>query len=323
MRRYLVNRLGLAALTVLFLASLMFILFRMLPGDPTMTVLSPALDREVQEELRRKFGLDRPLIEQYVIYMKSTLLGDFGVSFQHRVSAVTVIAERLWNTLALMVPSLVLAYLIGVLVGAYIAWKRGTKLEEVVTVGAMAFRSGPIFWVPMLFVFAFSVKVPLFPSGHMRTPGYVAEGILATFFSLDFLLHLTLPMTCMAIYYGCYPLLIMRTSMLEVLGEDFIDLAKAKGLSELKVVFKHAMRASLLPIATSVSLLGAYSVAGSVLVEMVFSWPGLGRLMVTAVLDSDYPVAQGAFLLIGVLVILGNLLADLLYGALDPRVRYR
>ena len=323
MKTYLLQRLALALLTVLFLASLMFVLFRMLPGDPTMTVLSPALDADVQEELRRRFGLDRPLAEQYLIYMTRMLRGDFGLSFQTGVSTVTIISEKLWNTLFLMVPSLVLAYLLGIFAGAYIAWKRGTRLETAVTLGAIVLRSGPVFWVAILFVFAFAVKLPLFPTGHMRTPGSVAGGPLETFLSLDFLYHLILPMTCMALYYGSYPLLIMRTSMLENLGEDFIDLSRAKGLSERKVVFKHAMRTSLLPIATSVSLLGAYAVAGSVLVETVFSWPGLGRLMVSAVVDSDYPVAQGAFLLIGVLVVLGNLCADLLYGVLDPRIRYR
>ena len=133
---------------------------------------------------------------------------------------------------------------------------------------------------------------------------------------------MALPTLVMAIYYGSYPLLVMRTSMLEVLGDDFIDLCKAKGLSERRVVFKHALRASLLPIATSISLLGAFVVAGSVLVETVFSWPGLGRLMVTAVTDSDYPVAQASFLLIAVLVVVGNLVSDVLYGLLDPRVRY-
>lgn len=323
MKTYLLQRLGLAVLTILFLASVMFVLFRMLPGDPTMTVLSPALDPDVQQELRQRFGLDRPLSEQYFVYMRNMLSGDFGLSFQTGVSAVTIITEKLWNTLFLMVPTLVLAYVLGVFAGAYIAWKRGTKIEMAVTLGAIIFRSGPIFWMAILFVFAFAVKLPIFPTGHMRTPGSVAGTPLETFLSLDFLYHLILPMTCMALYYGCYPLLIMRTSMLEVLGEDFIDLSKAKGLSERKVVFKHAMRTSLLPIATSVSLLGAYAVAGAVLVETVFSWPGLGRLMVSAVVDSDYPVAQGAFLLIGVLVVLGNLLADLLYGVLDPRIRYR
>ena len=196
-------------------------------------------------------------------------------------------------------------------------------MEITATVASIVFRSGPIFWVAIIFILIFSVKLGIFPTGHMLTPGSEIEGAFRIYFSTDFLYHLILPMSCMALYYGCYPLLIMRTSMLEVLGEDFIDLCKAKGLSELRVVYKHAMRTSLLPIATSVSLLAAYAVAGSVLVETVFSWPGLGRLMVRAVLDSDYPVAQGSFLLIGVLVVIGNFMADVLYGILDPRIRYR
>jgi peptide/nickel transport system permease protein len=188
---------------------------------------------------------------------------------------------------------------------------------------AMVFRSAPIFWLSIIFISVFAVRLGLVPSGHMLTPGTKPAGFFATFFTVDFLRHLILPMVVMAIYYGCYPLLVMRTSMLEVLGEDFIDLCRAKGLSERRIIFRHALRASLLPIATSVSLLGAYVVAGSVLVETVFSWPGLGRLMVQAVTDSDYPVAQASFLLIAVLVVAGNLLADVLYGLLDPRIRYQ
>jgi len=323
MRVYILKRLALAVTTVLFLATIIFILFRMLPGDPTMTVLSPALSPDVQKELRHRFGLDKPITEQYFIYVKNLVRGELGTSFQHGIKAYDIIAERFWNTMFLMVPSLFLAYLFGIIIGAYIAWKRDTKTEISVIVGSIVMRSGPIFWVAIIFIYVFAVKMRLFPTGHMRTPGYTATGMFETFFSTDFLYHLLLPMLCMAIYYGCYPLLIMRTSMLEVLGEDFIDLSKAKGLSELRVIFKHAMRTSLLPIATSVSLLGAYAVAGSVLVETVFSWPGLGRLMVRSVLDSDYPVAQAAFLLIGVLVVLGNFIADMLYGILDPRIRYR
>lgn len=310
-------------MAIFILATIIFILFRMLPGDPTMTVISPALSPEVQQELRHRFGLDKPLIEQYFVYMKNLICGEFGVSFQHGIKAYEIIADRFWNTIFLMVPSLFFAYLFGVIIGAYIAYKRGSKTEISVIVGSIVLRSGPIFWVAIIFLYLFAVKIPLFPTGHMRTPGYMGQGIFQTFFSLDFLYHLILPTLCMAIYYGCYPLLIMRTSMLEVLGEDFIDLSKAKGLSELRVIFKHAMRTSLLPIATSVSLLGAYAVAGSVLVETVFSWPGLGRLMVSAVLDSDYPVAQGAFLLIGLLVVAGNFVSDMLNGILDPRIRYR
>ena len=323
MRIYLAQRLLLAALTTLVLASLMFVLFRLLPGDPSMTVLSPALDPRVQQDLRQRFGLDRPLAEQYVVYMAQLLRGDLGVSFQSGAPVSRVILERLPSTLFLMVPALLLAYALGISVGAYLAWKRGSRLDLLVTAGSILFRSAPIFWVAILFILAFAVKIPLFPTGHMRTPGQEAEGLWETYVSLDYLHHLVLPLTCMAIYYGCYPLLVMRTAMLEVLGEDFIEHCRARGLSERRVLYCHALRASLLPVATSVSLLAAYAVAGSVLLETVFSWPGLGRLMVRAVVDSDYPVAQGAFLLIGILAVLGNLIADVLYGFLDPRIRYR
>ena len=155
----------------------------------------------------------------------------------------------------------------------------------------------------------------------MRTPGSANEGILATYFSFDFLYHLFLPMMVMAIYYGCYPLIVMRTSMLEVLGDDFIDLCKAKGLSERRVVFGHALRASLLPIATSVSLLGAFIVAGSVLVETVFSWPGVGSLLLEGIYSRDYPIIQGSVLIIALTYVMINLVVDTLYKWLDPRIQ--
>jgi len=320
-RGYLLRR-GLLALgTIAVLATMMFGLFRLLPGDPTLTVLSPALSPEVQADLRQRFGLDRPILEQYLRYMGHLAVGDFGVSFHRGLPVIQLLGERLTNTIALMLPALVLAYVLGIALGAVLAWRRGSWLDSAVTTGAMVFRSAPIFWVSIIFIAVFSVRLGLVPSGHMRTPGTEPGGVIATFLTLDFLRHLALPMLMMTAYYGCYPLLVMRASMLEVLGEDFIDLCQAKGLPERRIVFGHALRASLLPIATSVSLLAAYVVAGSVLVETVFSWPGLGRLMVQAVTDSDYPVAQASFLLIAVLVVLGNLLADLLYGVLDPRIR--
>jgi len=322
-RVYFLKRVALAGATVFFLATLMFALFRMLPGDPTLTVLSPAQSPEVQAELRQRYGLDRPILEQYVRYIGNLLQGRFGVSFHRGAPVSTLLGQYLLNTVVLMLPSLVLAYALGIVGGALLAWKRGSRVDTATTTVAMVFRSAPIFWLSIIFISVFAVRLGLVPSGHMLTPGTKPAGFFATFFTVDFLRHLILPMVVMAIYYGCYPLLVMRTSMLEVLGEDFIDLCRAKGLSERRIIFRHALRASLLPIATSVSLLGAYVVAGSVLVETVFSWPGLGRLMVQAVTDSDYPVAQASFLLIAVLVVAGNLLADVLYGLLDPRIRYQ
>jgi len=321
-RGYFLRRIGLSILTIFFLASVMFALFRLLPGDPTMTVISPALSPEVQEEMKRRFGLDQPMMVQYGDYLWSLVTLEFGVSFNRGIAVTAILGPALANTVVLMLPSLMLAYALGVGLGAIAAWKRGSRFDRGVTAVAMIFRASPIFWICIIFIAFFAVRLDLFPTGHMRTPGTPPTSLLGTYFSLDFLYHLLLPMFVMAIYYGCYPLLVMRTAMLEVLGDDFIDLSKAKGLSERRIVFRHALRASLLPIATSVSLLGAYVVAGSVLVETVFSWPGLGRLMVQAIADSDYPVAQASFLLIAVLVVVGNLVSDVLYGLLDPRVRY-
>jgi peptide/nickel transport system permease protein len=313
---------GSAVATLFVLATLLFVLFRLVPGDPTLTVLSPALSPENQAELRHRFGLDQPLVLQYAIFLKNMATGHFGLSFSHATPVVDLIGERVANTVLLMLPALVLAYCLGVFGGALIAWKRGTLLEKSATLFAIAFRAAPIFWICIVFIAVFAHWLDLVPAGHMLTPGSASRAGVRQFLSLDFLHHLALPLAVMTLYYACYPLLVMRTSMLEVLDDDFIELCKAKGLSERTVVFRHALRASLLPITTSISLLAAYAVAGSVLVEVVFSWPGVGRLMVEAVMDSDYPVAQAAFLLIAVLTVLGNLLADVLYGFVDPRIRY-
>jgi peptide/nickel transport system permease protein len=321
-RKYLIGQVGTAILTLFVMATLLFILFRLVPGDPTMTVLSPALSPEVQADLRQRFGLDQPILVQYAVYLKNIVTGQFGNSFSRATPVVDLLGGRLVNTLVLMVPSLLLAYVLGIAGGALIAWKRGSLMEKTATLSAIMFRAAPIFWICIVFIAVFSIRLDLFPSGHMLTPASGAPDGPEAYLTLDFLHHLFLPLVVMTLYYGCYPLLVMRTSMLEVLDDDFIDLCKAKGLSERDVVFRHALRASLLPIATSVSLLAAYAVAGSVLVEAVFSWPGVGRLMVEAVLDSDYPVAQAAFLLIAVLTVLGNFVADVLYGLIDPRIRF-
>ncbi len=321
-RKYLLGRILSAAGTFFVLATLLFILFRLVPGDPTLTVLSPALSPEVQAELRQRFGLDQPMAVQYALYLKNIVTAHFGNSFDRGVPVVGLLGERVTNTLVLMLPALIFAYALGIAGGAFIAWKRGSLLERSVTLLAIMFRAAPVFWLCIVFIALFSIRLGLFPAGHMLTPGAGGGTGVGQYLSLDFLHHVALPLIVMTLYYGCYPLLVMRTSMLEVLGDDFIDLCKAKGLSERAVVFKHALRASLLPIATSVSLLAAYAVAGSVLVEAVFSWPGVGLLMVEAVLDSDYPVAQAAFLLIALLTVLGNLAADLIYSFIDPRIRY-
>jgi peptide/nickel transport system permease protein len=322
MKKYLAKRIFFMVFTLFTLATLMFFMFRLLPGDPTMTVISSALNPKAQEAMRKQFGLDKPLFEQYTLYIKSTAKLDFGYSFQHARRVSEMITGRLTNTLVLTVPSLLLAYVLGVLGGAFIAWKRGSKFEIGTIIVSTAFFSAPVFWLGILAILFFSVKLDLFPIGHIVSPGVYHDSVLGMFFSLDFLHHLALPLLVNTFYYTCFPLLLMRSSMLEVFGEDFIELCKMKGLREKQILFRHAMRNSLLPVATTIPLIMGWAVAGSVVIETVFSWPGLGRLMVEGVQRSDYPVVQACFLLIAVITIVGNFLADLLYGLLDPRITY-
>jgi peptide/nickel transport system permease protein len=322
MKKYIIQRIVFMIFTLFTLATLMFFMFRLLPGDPTMTVVSPALNPETQEAMRRQFGLDKPLYEQYIVYLKNTVRLDFGFSFQHSRRVSEMISGRMSNTLVLMLTGLILSYLVGILLGAFIAWKRGGKLEIAVVIISTAFQSAPIFWLGMLALQLLSVKLALFPIGHIVTPGVHRTSSLSMYLSLDFLHHLALPLIVTTLYHTCFPLLTMRSSMLEVFGEDFIELCKMKGLSAKKIMYNHAMRNSLLPIATTIPLIAGWAVAGSVVIETVFSWPGLGLLMVEGVRRNDYPVVQASFLLIAVLTIVGNFITDLLYGLLDPRVVY-
>ncbi len=323
MIKYLVNRIVLMVLTLFVLATLMFFMFRMLPGDPTMTVISSALNPKAQEEMKRQYGLDRPLHEQYAAYMRNIVHLDFGYSFQHNRKVSDMISGRLLNTILLILPSMIAAYALGIVGGALIAWKRGGKLEIGTVIVSTAFQSAPVFWLSMLAIFVFSVHLDLFPLGHIVSPGmHYGKSEWEIYFSLDFLHHLALPFIVNTLYNLCFPLLLMRSSMLETFGEDYIELCRMKGLSERRILYKHAMRNSFLPIATTLPLILGWAVAGSVVIETVFSWPGLGLLMVEAVQRSDYPLVQACFLLIAVLTIVGNFVADLLYGVLDPRIVY-
>ena len=320
---YLLRRLFHMAITLFAMITLMFFLFRMLPGDPTATVISPALDAEAREAMRIRFGLDRPLLEQYLVYLVNLAQLDFGLSFRTSGPVWDLIEGRLTNTLALILPSMITAYAIGALGGGLIAWYRGGKAEAGIVFAATTLQSAPVFWLCMLAILFFSIKLDLFPTGHIVSPGSFPEPSWRMYVSADFLHHLALPFLVNTIYQLCFPLLLMRSTMLSTIGEDYVELARMKGLSERRVLFGHAMRNSLLPLATTLPMILGWAVAGSVVIETVFSWPGLGLLMVEGITQADYPLVQGAFLLIAVLTVLGTFAADLLYGLLDPRIVYR
>lgn len=318
--KYITKRILVMLLTLFVLVTILFFLFRVVPGDPVSMFIDSGLDRESQELLLKHYGLDKPIGQQYVIYLKNLLKGDFGNSFQYGKSALEVIAERFLNTMILMVTSLIIAFFVGIMVGAALAWRRNTKFDLIGTIIALIVRCAPIFWTGMILLSIFAFKLKILPLGGMNTPGMQFGNALQKYFNLDFLKHLILPAITAALYSAATPLLVMRTSMLEVIKEDYIELAQAKGLKEKRIMRKHAMRTALLPVVTIFAVQAGFAIGGSVLIETVFRWPGMGREIVLAVSFRDYPLAQTAFLLIGVMTALFNLIADILYAYLDPRV---
>lgn len=320
MSSFWLRRLWHSALTLFMMLTLMFFMFRLLPGDPTATVISPALYPKAQEALKIQFGLDKPLWQQYLSYLANLASLDFGLSFHTGRPVAEEIGGRLANTILLVFPSMIAAYALGSLMGAIIGWRRGSKFETILVFLSTALQSAPVFWLSMMAILVFSIRLDLFPVGHIVTPGMFPDEDWRMYFSLDFLRHLALPFLINTIYNFCFPFLLMRSSILATVGEEYIELARMKGLTENAVLYRHAMRNSLLPIATTLPMTLGWAVAGSVVIETVFSWPGLGLLMVEAVGQSDFPMVQAAFLLIAVLTVVGTLMADFLYSVLDPRI---
>lgn len=303
-------------------ATILFFLFRLMPGDPTVAYIDTTFNEEQIQQLRKAFGLDRPLHEQYVIYLKNLLIGEFGDSFHHRQPVLKVLLGVLPNTVVLTLTGLVIAYVFGTLVGAWLAWKRGSVVEGFAIPTVLTLRAAPEFWLGMVLLAFFGFKLGWFPSGGANSAGANFTSEWARIFSRDFLWHLTLPALTLALYLQGLPLLLMRSNMLDVMSEDFITMARMKGLSNRSIILRHAARNALLPVATAFALGFGASIGGNVVVETVFSWPGLGKLLVGAVASSDYPVAQGAFFLITVVLVTMNFVADMLYSVLDPRVSH-
>ena len=302
------------------MSSLTFVLFRLTPGDPTLNFLSPSFSEETRAALLKGFGLDKPLWEQYLIYMNNLLHGDLGQSFLQGKPVAVLLAEALPNTVLLTLVSLTAAYAFGIVAGAFLAFHRGGVVEAVSIPAALATRAAPEFWLGMLLLAALAFQTGWFPTGGALSPGREMNSFADRILSADFWWHLALPALTLMLYLQGLPLLLMRATMLEVLNDEFIVMAKMKGLSRWSVVMRHAARNALLPVVTAFALgLGA-SIGGNVVVETVFAWPGIGRVLVQAVQSADYPLAQGAFILIAAALVTMNTAADLAYAALDPRV---
>jgi len=324
MTKYLARRIIEILITLFIITTLIFILFRAMPGDPASLVLSPRMTPEIKQIIRERFGLDKPLYVQYLIYMRNLLHGQFGTSFYYNQDVWGILKQKLPPTLLLFGTGEILAYIIGIYLGRIIAWRRGSRLEYSATVFGIIFYTMPIFWFGLLAIWIFSYKLGWFPIGGFKSPEVWATAVNASVFVkiFDILKHLILPLSAFTLYIFAGNMLLMRNSMLETLREDYILTARAKGLPESVVRNRHAARNAMLPVVTAMALSVAAAFSGGVLTETVFSWQGLGSTLVEATLNYDYPLAQGAFILLAGLVLIAVLTADLLYVLLDPRIRY-
>lgn len=318
---YLGRRLAALAATLLAVATFNFFLFRILPGDPIRLLARAGnLTPEAIARLRQLFGLDEPLPVQYLIYLKNIVTGQFGMSLTYRRPVVDILAERITNTLILLAAATIVVVIAGIALGVAAASRRGSRTDTGTVVTSLVFWSLPTFWTGLILIFIFGVWLQVFPISGMTDPGslFVTSPLEK---ALDVARHLVLPTITLALVDIGQFILITRSSLVDVLTEDYIVTARAKGLSRRAVVWRHGVRNALLPIVTATALYVSLIVGGAIQVETVFSWPGMGRLMYDAVLRRDYPILEASFFIFAVTVILANLLSDLLYQALDPRVR--
>ena len=330
---YLIRKIVFAFVTLLVVIIFNFFLFRVLPGDPVKLIIhSPRMTAEAQERIRINFGLDKPVWfnmegireegllgafdTQFTAYVRNLLKGDLGVSFSTRRDVSDLIRERVWRTVILVLLGEFLAIFLGIALGMVAAWRRGSNLDTGILLYGLFTWAMPTFFFGIILVMLSGGR---FPVGGMVAPGLKPEDGLVYWKDVGW--HLILPTVTLTILYMSEYMLIMRSSVVEVLSEDFILTAKAKGLNAFQIFRDHALKNAMLPMVTIIALTLGYTVGGAIQVETVFSWPGIGRLMFDAVQKRDYPVLQGTFLLLAVSVIVANLIADLLYAALDPRVK--
>jgi peptide/nickel transport system permease protein len=314
--RFAVRRIGRGLLTLWFAATVTFLLLRLLPGDPALAVASPNMTPQARQTLLAQYGLDQPLLTQYGKYLWQLLHGNLGISFTQSVPVTSVLLARLPWTLLLAGSSLVVTVAVGIPLGVLAATHPRGWLDRLVQVSGVVGQSLFVPSVGIFLLFVLGLQLHWLPIGGASQPGVYGAAWYG-----DVAKHLVLPcLSLVLVQLGSY-VLTLRATLIESLGEDYCVLANAKGLPNRKVVWKHALRNALLPTTTLVGLQLGYLVGGAVLTETVFAYPGIGRGIYEAVTQLDYPVLQGAFILLAATVVVANVLTDLTYGLLDPRVR--
>jgi peptide/nickel transport system permease protein len=317
MLAFTLRRLAIGLLMLIALSILVFLLLRLAPGDPIDAYIDPniSVSQAELDAIRARLGLDQPLPVQYLSWLGSALTGDLGYSFQRSgVRVLPLLIERIGPTLLLMAAGLALSIVIGISTGILSAVRRNSVTDVSLSIGAFVGISSPAFLTALLGLYFFSVLYRWAPSGGMLTPG-------APYSFGDVLAHLVLPALLLSIGQAALIMRYMRASMLEVLNQDYIRTARAKGVREFFVIVKHALRNALLPVITLIGSTIGMAIGGAIFIESVFNWPGMGLLMVNSVETRDYPVIMGATLVIGACVIFVNLLTDIAYAAIDPRIQ--
>lgn len=317
---YVLRKAAELLLTLFAVATFNFLLFHIIPGDPVQLIArSQHLDPTAVSQIRSLFGLNHSLPEQYWRYLDNLIHGNLGFSYTYRQNVRTIVAQHLWNTMLLLTASTVIVILAGIGLGVFAAARNGRRADSTTVVASLVFWSLPTFWVGLLLVFVFGVWITGLPISGITTPDAVYPTVFGHI--SDVARHLVLPTITLALVDIAQFILITRSSLVEVLGEDYIVTAEAKGLPRRSVVWRHGVRSALLPVLTASTLYISGVVGGAIQVEAIFSWPGMGQLIYDAVLRRDYPVLEACFLVFAVVVIVGNYLSDVLYRVLDPRVR--
>ena len=311
--RYVLRRVGAAFLSLVFVLAINFVLFRVVKSDPVASLFRGRnVSQEAKDRLRAEFGLDKSMPQQFISYIEQTAQGNLGISYSTRQPVSTEIGSKIWPTVMLVGLSTIFSAIIGVFAGIRAAWRRNSGFDRSSTGASMFTYAIPDFYLGILLLAFFAFWLAWLPTGGMETPGATGP--------LDTVKHLILPVAALSIsYFGEYTI-IMRSSLLEVIGEDYLTTARAKGLRDALVRKRHAVPNAILPVITLFALNLGFVLSGAIAVETVFSWPGLGQATADALKGPDYPMLQGLFLLFSAAIIITNLVTDLVYGYLDPRV---
>lgn len=320
--RYVLDRL-IHGLPIIFaIVVVNFFLIRLAPGDAAQVLAGEAgaASEQYMEQIRRQFGLDQPLYIQFFSYMKNILVFDMGYSFRHGRDVSSLIFERLGATALLMVAAMVISVGMGILLGAIAAIRDGTLISNVIVVFAIVSYATPLFWVGLMMIIVFSINLGWFPTSGIVTVGADYSGLD---YALDVAHHLVLPAVALSCFYMALYTRLMRASMLETLGLDFIKTARAKGLGDRKIVLRHALRNAILPVLTMAGVQVSGMLGGSVIVESVFGWPGLGLLAFESLFARDLNLLLGIFFLSSIVVVVTNALVDVLYTIVDPRIELK